>query len=34
MNVRKNYLITGVLFILFAVFTVLVTKVDVKPIGL
>lgn len=28
-----NFAITGILFLIFAIFTLLVKKVDVKPIG-
>lgn len=30
---KKHFIITGVLFFLFMIFTIVVTKVDVKPIG-
>lgn len=33
MKIRKNFIISGVLFLLFLLLTILVMKVDVQPIG-
>lgn len=33
MRIKRSFFLTGILFFLFAVFTIVVTKVDVRPVG-
>lgn len=33
MKIRKNFIISGVLFLLFLLFTILVMEIDVRPVG-